>query len=239
MLFNNVGDMVDFAIEMAPQRGALDGLVGRDGMAEFEPTVFVVDDDEAIRKSLTRLIESAGLRVESFDSAEAYLQQYDPDRPGCLLTDVRMVDMSGLGLQQRLNELGDHLPVIMFTGYGDVPTAVRALREGAYDFLEKPLNGGELIDRIRKAISHDGDWRTRHAWVTEFERRKATLTPRELEVFELVVAGKTSGQIAAMLFRSEKTIKLHRVHIFKKFDVDSVMDLAKMALLANQHRHKS
>ena len=197
-----------------------------------DPTVFVVDDDAAVRDSLTWLIESAGLPVETYDSARAFLACYRRDRPGCLVLDLRMPGMSGIELQERLARQETTLPVIIITGYGDVPTAVRAMRTGAVDLLEKPFDGEVLLESIRKAL--DRDVRNRHEWARRAQaaERLGLLTPREQEVLELVVTGKSNKEAAAELGVSPKTIEAHRGHAMRKMGVRSLAELVHFARLA-------
>lgn len=201
-------------------------------MPETEPTVFVVDDDHAVRKSLDVLIRSVGLKVEAYASAQAFLDQYDCERPGCLVLDVRMPGMSGLELQKTLNERAIGLPVIIITGHGDVPIAVRAMKAGAVEFLEKPFSKQLLLEHIHEAISLDAGQRKEHSRQSAIETRLGQLSPREREVMELVVAGKLSKQIAAELGLSKKTVDIHRAHLMEKMGVTSVAELAEQVVTA-------
>src|SRR5262245_10385135 len=168
-------------------------------MAIPEPTVFVVDDDKTVRESLRWLVDSVGLPVETYANAQEFLSAMNGGRPGCLILDVRMPGMSGLELQQELQMQGMNIPVIMITGYGDVPTAVRALTGGAMDFIEKPFSRQLLLDRIRHALEMNRKTREVEAQRAEVESRFARLTPRERQVMELVVGGKTNKVIAMEL----------------------------------------
>ena len=193
-----------------------------------EPTVFVVDDDEAVRRFLSGLIASVGLRIEAYASAREFLDACDPDRPGCLLLDIRMPDMSGLELQKELKSRGIHLPVIILTGHGDVQVAVRAMKAGAVDFLEKPFNNQQLLDRVQQAVAENtraSDSRVRQ---DEIKARVARLTPREREVLDLVAAGETNKGVARSLDISEKTVEIHRAHVMEKMQANSLADLVKM-----------
>ncbi len=196
------------------------------------PTVFVVDDDAAVRDSLTWLIQSAGLPVETYDSAQAFLAHYRPSRPGCLVLDLRMPGMSGTELQERLARQEMSLPVIIITGHGDVPTAVKAMRAGAVDLLEKPFDGEVLVKSIREALERDG--RNRQEWArwAEAADRLAPLTSREQDVLKLIVAGKSNKEAAAELGVSPKTIEAHRGHIMHKVGVRSLAELVHLARLA-------
>jgi RNA polymerase sigma factor (sigma-70 family) len=194
------------------------------------PTVFVVDDDLAIRQSLHWLIASAGWPVETYASAQEFLDSYQAGRPGCLVLDVRMAGLSGLELQDRLAAQEVCLPIIIITGHGDVPMAVRALKAGALDFLEKPFPDQVLLDRIRQALEQDA--RARDAWARqqELRARLARLTPREREVMDLVVAGKPNKVIAAQLGVSDKTVEAHRAKLMEKMQADNVADLVRLVL---------
>jgi len=198
------------------------------------PTVFVVDDDEAVRESLALLVHSVGLEAESFASAQAFLEVYRPERCGCLITDIRMPGMSGLELQEKLNEARIHVPVIVLTGHGDVPAAVRALKGGAVDFVEKPFNPQALLDLIQQAIARDAELRTQAAHDEAIAERMALLTPRENDVLELVVEGKANKVIAVDLGISERTVELHRGRIMRKMQARSLADLMRMVL---PHEH--
>jgi len=195
-----------------------------------EATVFVVDDDAAMRESLRFLVESVGLDVETFERAEDFLARYDPELPGCLILDVRMPEVSGLELQERLAEYGSGLPIIMVTGYGDVPMAVRAMRNGAVDFIEKPFSDQHLIDRVQEAIARDRLRRTERKGRESVARRVSTLSAREREVLDLVVTGKANKVIANELGLSPKTVEVHRARLMKKLNVSSVAELVQLSL---------
>ncbi len=200
-----------------------------------EITVFVVDDDQAVRDSLALLVHSVGLEAETFESARDFLDAYRPDRRGCLITDIRMPGMSGLELQERLSADGHHIPVIVLTGFGDVPTAVRALKGGAVDFLEKPFNPQALLDLIQQAIVRDTEIREQAARDAELAERMALLTPREQEIMALVVDGKANKVIAIDLSISERTVELHRGRIMKKMQARSLAELMRMVLPASHN----
>lgn len=192
--------------------------------------VFVVDDDAAMRKSLRWLIESVGLEVEAFASANEFLDAVTQDAAGCLLLDVRMPGMSGLDLQEQLKQKRISLPVIMVTGHADVPMAVRALKSGAFDFIEKPFNDQVLLERVQRAIEFEEQAQTEHAKRAEIDGRIESLTPRERQVMEMVVNGMANKQIAAELGLSEKTIEVHRKHVMDKMRAGNVADLIRMVL---------
>ena len=198
-----------------------------------EATVFIVDDDEAMRHSLSYLVQSVGLAVQTFESAEAFLDRVDASRAGCAVIDVRMPGMSGLDLQEQLYGRGIRLPVIVITAHGDVPMAVRAMRAGAVSFLEKPFNDQALLDHIAEALRMDKDARREGALSAAAESRLATLTRREREVLERVVAGKQNKLIAEELGLSVKTVEAHRQRVMEKMHARSVADLA-LALLHAQ-----
>lgn len=193
-----------------------------------DPTVFIVDDDEAVRRSLRRLIASAGMAVEDYATAEEYADRCDPSRPGCLVLDVRMPGMSGLELQKMLQQKGIRIPVIIISGHGDVPKAVQAMKGGAVDFIEKPFKGDVLLDRIHQAIELDGQLRRRQARRAEVQSRLTLLTPREREIMELLATGTPVKQVAYQLGLSRKTVDVHRSHIMMKLQIDSLIDLVRM-----------
>jgi len=194
------------------------------------PTVFIVDDDQAVARSLRWLIETIRLKVETFASAQDFLDGYDLSRPGCLVLDVRMPGMSGLELQERLVAQRIQVPIIFITGHGDVQMAVRAVQAGAFDFVEKPFNDQDLLDRIQKAIHFDSGQRDRNARRAQLRAIFASLTPREREVLDLVVDGKPNKAIANTLGLSAKTVEVHRAKMMEKLQARSVADLVKMAM---------
>ncbi len=196
----------------------------------LEPTVFIVDDDPAIRKSLRWLIESVGLKVQTYELANEFLESYVPDAPGCLVLDVRIPGMSGLELQERLRERGYDIPVVIVSGYGDVPMAVRAMKAGAVDFLEKPVSDQVLLDYIQKGIERDIKNKQDLVQNKELIERKNTLTRREREVMGYVVSGQSSREIAEHLNVSFKTVEAHRAKIMKKMKAKSVPKLIQMEL---------
>ena len=194
-----------------------------------DPVVFVIDDDRMIRDGLQGLIRSVGLRVETFASAEDFLVAKRPDVPACLVLDVRMPGVSGLDLQLKLSEAGIHIPIIFITGHGDIPMSVRAMKEGAYEFLTKPVRGQDLLDAIQKAIASDRERRKEREELNEVRERFNTLTPREKEVLNLVVAGLLNKQIADQLGMSELTVKTHRAHVMEKTNAESLAHLVRMS----------
>jgi FixJ family two-component response regulator len=200
-------------------------------MKEAESTVFVVDDDEDLRESLGWLFESAGLGFKSYSTAQDFLNQYEPDEPGCLLLDVRMPGLSGLDLQEELRRRGVPPPIIIMTGHARVPMAVRALTGGAIDFIQKPFRDQVLLERIRKAMELDRQTRQERIECTQFAALLSYLTPREREVMDLVAAGKPNKLIADDLGISPKTVEIHRGRVMEKLQVDSVAELVRLRLL--------
>ncbi len=195
-----------------------------------QPTVFLVDDDQAYRQSLRFLLESAGLTVEDFPSASEFLKTYDTAKPGCLVLDVRMPSMSGLELQEYLVERCINLPIIFITGHGDVPMSVKAIKGGAVDFIEKPFDDVLLIDRINEAFKKDAENRNVQDKIFDFKSRWLRLTSREREVMDLIIAGRSNKQIATELDVSHRTVEVHRARIMEKMQAESVADLITMAV---------
>jgi len=198
-----------------------------EGPGTCEPTVFLVDDDEAIRESGAWLFSSAGLRVETFASAEAFQAAYDPARPGCLVLDLRMPGLSGLDLQAWLNERDGDLPIIFLTAHGDVPAAVRALKGRALDFLQKPVNDMELLEKVRRALEVDAERRRTSDLRARVAARLAALTSRERQVLHLLRKARSNRQVAAVLGISEKTVEVHRKHVLHKMGVHTAIELVK------------
>ena len=191
------------------------------------PTVFIVDDDPAVREGLSRLVRSAGYPVECFETAAEFLETWRDDRPGCLVTDVRMPGMSGLELQERMRAEGSSIPTIVLTGFGDVPGAVRALKGGALDFLQKPFEPDVLLVRIAEALKEDARVRKASARAAEVRSRLTKLTPREREVMAHVIDGKANKVIALELGISERTVELHRGRVMRKVGARSVAQLIR------------
>ncbi|WP_428309995.1 response regulator transcription factor [Hydrocarboniphaga sp.] len=192
-----------------------------------DATVFVVDDDEGVRSGLRVLLASGGLRAQLFASAQAFLAEIDPAAPGCLLLDVRMPGISGLDLQERLQQREILLPVILLTGHGDVPMAVRAMKRGAFDFIQKPFNDQYLLDRISEALELDGHNREHRRHVLLLKQRLARLTARERSVLDGLVKGQANKSIASDLGISERTVELHRAHVMEKMEARSLAQLVQ------------
>jgi FixJ family two-component response regulator len=198
----------------------------------YEPTVHVVDDDAAVRKSLALLMASAGLHAKTYASAEEFLEQYDPHRPGCLILDIRMPGISGLRLQEILAARHDAIPVIFLTGHGDISMAVQAMQSGAVDFIEKPLHNGHLLEVTQRSLQFDAQRRREQARRSDILERLERLTPREREIMEYVVQGKLNKVIAAELGISTRTVEIHRARIMEKLGVRSPCEIVGMVLAA-------
>jgi FixJ family two-component response regulator len=198
--------------------------------------VFVVDDDLSVCEALESLIRSAGLRVETFASAQEFLDRPQVDLPSCLVLDVRLPGLSGLDLQKRLAEANLEIPIIFITGHGNVPSAVQAIKAGALEFLTKPFTDRDLLDAIQQAIKRDRAARRHQAEMRELRGRYESLTPREREVMELVVSGLLNKQVAAELGTSVITVKIQRGQVMRKMRADSLADLVKMSQSLGIHR---
>ena len=197
-----------------------------------DATIFVVDDDDAMGRMIQSLVESVGLKAEIYSSAQAFMDAYRPDRPGCLLTDVRMPGMSGVELQEWLARERSLLPVILVTAHADVPLAVRAMKSQALDVIEKPFKLQDLLDRVQHAVRLDAERRVEHEKKSTAAKKLAMLSDREYEVMSFVVAGLANKQIAHRLDLSEKTIEAHRSHVMKKTGATSVAELVRLSTLA-------
>lgn len=206
----------------------------RGNQINARPTIFIVDDDAAVRDALKLLLRSVGQAVETFGSAQEFLDAYSEDRPGCLVLDIRMPGMSGLELQQKLNEKHSILPIIFITGHGDVPMAVEAMQAGAVDFIQKPFRDQDLIDRINQALEKDSSNRASLGERNDIRRRLDTLTPREREVLDLVVHGKANKVIAGDLKLSQRTVEIHRARVMEKMQASSLAHLVRMVLEVGQ-----
>jgi FixJ family two-component response regulator len=193
-------------------------------------TVYVVDDDEGMRRALNLLLNTVGYQTAAFANAKEFLQAFKAGTAGCLVLDIRMPGMSGLELQQHLNRMGSMLPVIFITGHGDVPMAVQAMKEGAFEFVQKPFREQDLLDRINHALEQDKDNRGNLALRADVARRVETLTPRERQVMEKVVDGAANKVIAIDLDLSERTVEIHRAKVMEKMGARSVAHLVKLQL---------
>ncbi len=202
-------------------------------MKERQPIVFVVDDDEAVRSALKLLLKSVGLTATALPTAQQFLSTYDPLQPGCLVLDVRMPGMSGLELQEQLNLKGAVIPVIFITGHGDVPMAVEAMQQGAFDFLQKPFRDQDLIDRIQKALAKDKQNRAELGERSRNRERFESLTPREREVLALVASGKPNKVMAGDLGLSQRTVEIHRARVMEKMGVSSLAQLVRIVMDLN------
>jgi FixJ family two-component response regulator len=191
--------------------------------------VYVVDDDLAVRESLESLIRSAGYAAQSFPTPQQFLDHSRADASSCLVLDVRLPELSGLDLQQRLKQLNNEIPIVFITGHGDIPMSVRAMKAGAVEFLTKPFGDQELLDAIQQAIERDHNRRSRDAELANIVANLNSLTPREQQVMEMVVAGMLNKQIAVQLSVTEITVKVHRGQVMQKMKADSLADLVRMS----------
>jgi two-component system, LuxR family, response regulator FixJ len=194
------------------------------------PTIHIVDDDASMRQAVALLLRTVGYNPITFTGPREFLDKFDPNVHGCLVLDIRMPEMSGLEIQQQLNRSGAMLPVIFITGHGDIPMAVQAMKDGAFDFLTKPFRDQDLLDRINTALKQDAESRAELDKHTDLRRRCESLTPREREVFELIVDGKANKVVAIDLGLSERTVEIHRGNVMEKMGACSVAHLVKMYL---------
>ena len=206
---------------------------------EAQPVVFVIDDDDSMRRALTNLFRSVGLRAQVFGSAPEFLQSKLPDIPSCLVLDIRLPGPSGLDFQNELAKVNIHIPIIFVTGHGDIPMTVRAMKAGAVDFLTKPFRDQDMLDAVATAIERDRKRRKDEKVLLELRSLFASLTPREQEVLVLVASGLMNKQIAAEIGLAEITVKIHRGHIMKKMGARSLADLVRMSDLLGVRRAKS
>jgi FixJ family two-component response regulator len=198
-------------------------------MREQHSIVYVIDDDEAVRESVTDLLRSVGHDVQSFRSTQEFVDSPRPDAAGCIVLDVRLPGQSGTEFQRRLTKSDIHLPVIFISAHGDIPMSVRAIKSGALEFLTKPLNEQELLDAVQTGLTRDRMQREEVKLIAEFRKRWEQLTPREREFLKVVVTGRPNKQIAAAVGLSEMTVKVHRSHVMQKMRATSLVDLVRMA----------
>jgi two-component system response regulator FixJ len=199
-------------------------------MASTDPLVYVVDDDPAVLDAIRLLLRSVGLPSQTFESAAAFLDAFDRDQHGCLVLDVRMPSMSGIDLQEKLQDMGATIPIVFVTAHGDIPMAVQAVKAGALDFIPKPFRDQDLLDRVHQAIAIDTQQRREREGKLSLSARYNALSPREREVLELVVAGKANKVIAADLGISQRTVEIHRARVMQKMGADSLPDLVRLTI---------
>ena len=207
--------------------------------SSLEPVVYVVDDDEAVRDALYWLLDSMSMPCRTFASAREFLDAYEPDRPGCLIADVRMPQMSGLDLQAEMAERGVNVSMIMISGHGDVQMAVRAMKGGAVDFIQKPFNDQEFLDLVQRVVKESIDEHDARAARADIHRRMGMLTLRERQVLDRIVAGDPNKRIAAFLGRSEKTVEFHRARLMEKMQARSLAGLMKMVVETEAYKGRS
>jgi FixJ family two-component response regulator len=195
-----------------------------------EPTVFIVDDDAAVLDSIAELVTSVGLRAATFHSAQEFRETFDPEQPGCLVLDVRMAHISGPALQDELNAIGARIPIVFISGHGDIAIAIKTIKAGAVDFVQKPYREQQLLDSINEALRRDSVARQATSSSEGFAERLATLTERERDVLEQVVRGLPSKSIARVLDISYRTVELHRGHIMEKLRVSSAAELIRLVV---------
>lgn len=200
------------------------------------PTIYIVDDNDAMRRALELLLGTVGYKTAGFSRPKEFLAQFNTDAPGCLVLDIRMPEMSGLELQQQLNRLGAMIPVIFISGHADIPMAVQALKEGAFEFIQKPFRDQDLLDRVHHALRQDAENRSKLAQLSEVRQRFESLSLRERQVNEMIVAGRPNKVIALDLGLSERTVEIHRSKVMEKMEARSVAQLVRLNMaLASDH----
>jgi FixJ family two-component response regulator len=207
----------------------LDWQVVMASMKEEQPIVYLIDDDESVREGIADLLRSVGHDVHTFGSVQQFIDSSRADAPGCIVLDVRLPGMSGLEFQRTLIKSNIHIPVIFISGHADVPMTVRAIKSGAIDFLTKPVHEQQLLDTVQAGIERDRAWRKEAKVVAELRVRFDSLTPREHEIFTLMISGRRNKQIAAQAGLSEMTVKVHRSHVMQKMQANSVVELVRIA----------
>jgi FixJ family two-component response regulator len=195
---------------------------------DVQPTIYVVDDDDGMRRALDTLLSTVGYKTAVFARPSEFLSRFRTDAHGCLVLDIRMPEMSGLEVQQQLNRMGSMLPVIFITGHGDVPMAVQAMKEGAFEFIQKPFRDQDLLDRINHALKQDAEYRSTASRRSEVQHRLESLTPREKQVMNFIVEGSANKVIAIDLGLSERTVEIHRAKVMEKMGARSVAHLVKL-----------
>ena len=190
-------------------------------------SVYIVDDDSAVRDALSILVKSVNLNAVECSSADQFLDEYDPQRPGCLITDVYMPGIDGVALQKKLIDMGSQLPIIVMSGHGDIPLAVKMIRSGAFNFIEKPFSNHQMLEHIEKALKLDSERRSTANKSNQSQKYYATLTPREKEVLEYLISGVSNKIIAAMMSISPRTIETHRANVLRKMNSESVVSLVQ------------
>jgi RNA polymerase sigma factor (sigma-70 family) len=198
-------------------------------MQEAQPIVYLIDDDESVREGIADLLRSVGYSVQSFGSVQQFIDSSRPDAPGCIVLDVRLPGMSGLEFQRTLIKSNIHIPVIFISGHADIPMTVRAIKSGAIDFLTKPVHEQQLLDTVQAGIERDHARRREAKVVAELRERFDSLTPREREIFTLMISGRRNKQIAEQIGLSEMTVKVHRSHVMQKMRANTVVELVRMA----------
>lgn len=199
-------------------------------MNNSDQQVFIVDDDEQVRDSLKELVESIGIKACTFENASEFLDAFDPDQSGCILLDVRMPGMSGIELQHKLNDIEAGLPIVIITGHGDIPMAVQAMKEGAFEFLQKPFRDQDILDTITKALQKDRSNREKFTFAKTMQHRIDGLTTRERQVVDRILEGKANKVIAKELDISDRTIEIHRSNAMRKLGAGSVAELVKIMI---------